>query len=77
MTEPGGFGHFIGGLHDLHVTLRRELRAPGRRPSIAVIARRALAQLRGYEPENEYEAIFVEAAITEYEELPAATGEAD
>lgn len=77
MSEPGGFEHFIGGLHDLLQVLRRRLQTPGQRPRIAVTARRALAQLRGYRPTDEYEAIFVEVAIGEFEELLATMGESD
>jgi hypothetical protein len=75
VAQAGSFEHFIGGLHDLHGELRRRLPIPGERPRIAAIARRALAQLRGYRPADEYEAIFVEVAISEFEELLAGTGE--
>ena len=75
MSGSGSFEHFIGGLHDLHGELRRRLQVPGERPRIAAIAKRALAQLRGCRPANDYEAIFIEVAISEFEDLLTATGE--
>ncbi len=67
MSGQPGFDLFITDLFNLYLGLERELRTD--RVHVAASSRRALAALRAYSPEDDGEAILLEIAIEEFEDL--------
>jgi hypothetical protein len=72
LAGSGGFDIFIADLFALYNRLTREL--PGNRQFVIAASRRAFAVLRAYPPQDDGEAILIEVAIEQFEDLERKAG---